>query len=291
VARVSTPTFFGKDGLTMPTYQMVACPTLYSGQTVECGLSADVLGGTVSVRLYASVFDANDALVKIHGEPRIVGTGRDITLKWQVPDTRGYPVFDIGLEIEAHDPRGVDGALMLDWMHWDGAPDITLRRPDPSSEMWKHAFMNDVGQFRTHWEGLRVTNSAGLGMLAQGTRDWRDYEVAATVTPLLAEAWGLAARLQGRERYYALMFDRAGGGRVRLVCRRHDETVLGEQSFPWSLDKAYALSLRVEGRTIRASIDGRMVFEGQDGTLIGGGVALLVDTGSAATSGVRVKSL
>ena len=208
VARVSTPTFFGKDELTMPTYRMVACPTLYSGQTVECSLAADVPGGTVSVRLYASVFDANDALVKIHGEPRVVGTASDVTLKWRLPDTRGYPIFDIGLEIKSQDVRGADGTLYLDRLHWDGAPDIVLRRPDPASEMWKHAFMNDVSQFQTRWEGLRVTSNTGLGMLAQGTRDWRDYEVAATVTPLLAEAWGLAARVQGRERYYALMFDR-----------------------------------------------------------------------------------
>ena len=134
VARVSSPTFFGKDGLTMPTYQMVACPTLYPGQIVDCGLAADVLGGgTVSVRLYASVFAASDTLVKIHGEPRLVGTQPNVTLKWRLPDTGGYPIFDIGLEIEAHDFQGVDGTLYLDWLHWEGAPTVTFRRPDPAS--------------------------------------------------------------------------------------------------------------------------------------------------------------
>ena len=194
VARVSSPTFFGKDGLTMPTYQMVACPTLYSGQTVKCHLAADVLNGSsVSVRLYASVFGAGDALTKIHGEPRVVDTQADVSLTWRLPDTGGYPIFDIGLEIEAQDFRGVDGTLSLDWLHWDGAPDVTFRRPDLTSEMWKHAWMNDVSQLQTRWEPLRATSSEGLGMLAQGTRDWRDYEVASTLTPLLAEAWGLAA--------------------------------------------------------------------------------------------------
>ena len=47
-----------------------------------------------------------------------------------MPDTQGYPIFDIGLEIETHDSLGVDGTLYLDYLHWDGAPDITLRRPD-----------------------------------------------------------------------------------------------------------------------------------------------------------------
>ena len=248
----------------MPTYQMVACPTFYSGQTVKCHLAADVLNGSsVSVRLYASVFGAGDALTKIHGEPRVVDTQADISLTWRLPDTGGYPIFDIGLEIEAQDFRGVDGTLSLDWLHWDGAPDVTFRRPDLTSEMWKHAWMNDVSQLQTRWEPLRATSSEGLGMLAQGTRDWRDYEVASTLTPLLAEAWGLAAQSQGRERYYALMFDRVNGGRVRLVRRRHAETVLAEQRFPWSLDKAYVLSLRVEVQTIRASVDGRVVLEAQ----------------------------
>ena len=130
--------------------------------------------------------------------------------------------------------------------------------------MWKHAWVNDASQFQTRWEGLRVTSSAGQGFIAQGTRDWQDYEVATTVTPLLAEAWGLAARVQGRERYYALVFDRAEGGRVRLVRRRHDETASAARGFPWSLDQAYALALRVEGSTIRASIDGKAIFEVQD---------------------------
>ncbi len=161
-----------------------------------------------------------------------------------------------------------------------------------TSAMWKHAFMNDVSQFQTRWEGLRATSSDGPGMLAQGTRDWRDYEVAATVTPLLAEAWGLAACVQGRERYYAVMFDRVGGGRVRLIRRRHSETVLAERSFPWSLDNAYALGLRVDGPAIRATIDGTILFEVQDRSadaLEAGGVALIVDTGSIATEAVRVK--
>ena len=160
--------------------------------------------------------------------------------------------------------RGVDGTLYLDWLHWDGAPDITCGGPITTSEMWKHAWINDVSQFQTRWEGLRVTSSDGHGFIAQGTRDWRDYEVAATVTPLLAEAWGLAACVQGRERYYALVFDRVDGGRVRLIRRRHAETVLAERRFPWSLDNAYALGLRVDGTAIRASIDGKAVFEVQD---------------------------
>ena len=295
VARVSSPTFFGKDGLTMPTYQMVACPTLYSGQTVECGLQADMhVGGTASIRLYVSVFSAKDELVKIHGDVYSLKAQADVTLQWRIPDTQGYPIFDIGLEIEAHDPRGVDGAVYLDYLRWDGAPDIVLRRPDMISEMWKHAWVDNVSQFQTRWEGLRVTNSAGPGFIAQGTRDWKNYQVAATIVPLLAEAWGLAAHVQGRARYYALMFDLTEGGRVRLIRKRHRETALAVQAFPWRFDQAYALTLRVEDGRIRAFVDSSLLFDVRDSSdeaLDGGGIALIVDTGSISTGEVRVTPL
>jgi len=61
----------------------LACPTLYSGQTVECRLEADG-GGTVAVRLYASVYDERDELKQIYGEARENrsrnGSGPDMAL-------------------------------------------------------------------------------------------------------------------------------------------------------------------------------------------------------------------
>jgi hypothetical protein len=96
--------------------------------------------------------------------------------------------------------------------------------------------------------------------------------------------------VQGRERYYALMFDEAGGGRVKLVKRDHEETILAESRFAWELDRPYALELRLQGTEIRASIDGKHVFSVNDKTTLlrGGAVALVVDSGSIATQAVHV---
>jgi len=244
--------------------------------------------------LIASVFSKNDDLVKIRSDALTLGSQADGTISWRIPDTQGYPIFDIGLEIEAYDPRGVDGVLYLDCLHWDGAPEVALRAPDPESTMWKHAWVNNVSQFQARGQGLRVTNGAGTGFVAQGTRDWKDYEVGATIVPLLARAWGLGARVQGCERYYALMFDQAEGGRVRLVRRRHRETTLALRAFPWKLDEPYDLELQVRGRELRALVDGQAILQVQDSSeeaLIGGGIALIVDTGSISAEGVHVRAL
>ena len=294
VARVASPTFFDKEVFTMPIYQLVCCPTLYSGQRVECRLESELNSGAITARLFASIYDERDELVQIHAEAQVLADESEAVLVWQVPETHAYPIFEIGIEIEALDPLGVDGTLYLDYLTWSGAPDTVLKRPDSNlSTMWKHAWVNNASQFQTRWEGLRVTNGNGLGFVAQGSRDWQDYRVTSEITPLLANAWGLAARVQGRERYYAVMFDRVEGGRVRLVKRVHDEIVLASEPFGWQLDRKYKVELRVAGPCIEAHVDGKKMFTVKDSgelQLTGGAVALLVDSGSISTEEVRVSS-
>jgi ADP-ribosylglycohydrolase len=293
VARVATPTFFDKDVFTMPIYQLLACPTLHSGQTVKCRLEAE--GGNATVRLYASVYDEKDELKQIHGEAVQVAFGKETLLSWRLPDTGAYPIFEIGLEIEAQDPLGIDGVIYLDYLTWSGAPQTSLKRPDNNlSTMWKHAWVNNVCQFQTRWEGLRIANGQGGGFIAQGSRDWKNYRANSEIIPLLADAWGLAVRVQGRERYYAVMFDKVDGGRIKLIRRDHDETILASHPFQWQYDQGYNVDLRANGSKIEAYVAGKQIFavvDTEGSTLAGGGVALVVDTGSIATQAVHITPL
>src|ERR1700736_4438879 len=100
VARIATPTFFDRDVFTMPIYQLLACPTLYSGQLVDCRVEADSNGKQVAARLYASVYNERDELEQIYGDEHELSSGSESILTWRVPDTGGYPVFEVGLEIE-----------------------------------------------------------------------------------------------------------------------------------------------------------------------------------------------
>jgi ADP-ribosylglycohydrolase len=294
-ARVATPTFFDQDVFTMPIYQLLACPTLHSGHVVEARVEAPPGIEDVSVRLYASVYDERDQLCPIYGERQQLQSGGEAVLSWRIPDTHGYPIFEIGLELESRQPLGVDGTIYLDYLTWSGAPEVKLYRPDNNlSTMWKHAWVNNASQFQTRWEGLRVSNGEGIGFISQGSRDWCDYHVKSEITPLLAKAWGLAARVQGRERYYALIFDAVDGGRLKLVKRDHDETILAKARFNWELDRPYALELRVLDTAIAAFVDGKEMFSvrDEDGLpLRGGGIGLVVDTGSIATQAVDISPI
>ncbi|MFI5015646.1 MAG: ADP-ribosylglycohydrolase family protein, partial [Hyphomicrobiales bacterium] len=296
VARAATRTFFDQEVFGMRTYKLTCSPTLYSGQDVELRVEAD-RGNTGSVRasVYINCFGAHDRIEPMRGAETELAPGGDCVLLWRVPDTGGRPIYEIGLEIEGIEPLAVAGAVYLDYLGWSGAPDIVLRRPDAPGEMWTHAFVNDASHFQTRWEALRVSQDEGLGMIIQGTREWRDYEVSAELTPRMAKSWGLGARVQGRRRYYALIFDAAsgeGGGSVRLVRRRGAEATLAAGDFAWKVDEPYPLRLRVVGAQITASVGDRVILQASDAgaeALAGGGVALLVDTGSVATQAVAVR--
>ena len=120
----------------------------------------------------------------------------------------------------------------------------------------------------------------------------------------MVKAAGIAARVQGMRRYYALLLcsDGADGHpTVRLVKALDGNTVLAEMEFAWEFDEKHDLSLEVvdahlvdahqSGTRLRAWIDGQPVFEVRDAdrTLSGGGVALVCEEGRTATEIVTVR--
>jgi hypothetical protein len=184
--------------------------------------------------------------------------------------------------------------VYLDRLAWDGAPDVTLTRPAFEGSMWRAAWVNAVDQYEGRWgEPFRLIQNEGTGLLIHGTREWTDYRVEADVTPHMVAGAGLAARVQGLKRYYALRLSGAagdGGTTAQLVKMRDAETVLAEVAFPWRFGQTYRLALAVEGQQIRAWVGDGLLFEvtDDDRPLEGGAVALLVTEGRTATQAVRV---
>jgi hypothetical protein len=126
-------------------------------------------------------------------------------------------------------------------------------------------------------------------VLIQGTREWGDYRVSADVTPHMAEAAGVAVRVQGMRRYYALLLCRQG--QARLVKALDGDTVLAEADFPWEFGQTHDLSLEAVSTRLRAWIDGRLLLEVNDADrpLTVGAVALVCEEGRTATTVVRVQ--
>jgi hypothetical protein len=156
--------------------------------------------------------------------------------------------------------------------------------------MCRRAWVQAADRAELWGSGLgRVMQGEGTGLLIQGTREWRDYEVSTAVTPRLAEAAGIAACVQGQQRYVALLLCR--DGKARLVRGLDGETVLAEADFPWLLDETYTLALETRGTRYIGRINGRLVLEADDAgsPLTSGAVALVCREGRLDMGEVRVR--
>jgi ADP-ribosylglycohydrolase len=285
---VATPTFIPPEARDMPGYGLMASPTLYPGQTVRAVVEVPAPAQPVVARLLIEAADAGvrgDELQRLTGPATVVVPGTRAELSWTVPDLDGQPVTFVGVRVEA-ETAGCE--VLLDRLGWSGEPTVTFTRPTRGGAMWQRAWVDAVDRLDHAEEPYRLIQNDGLGQLLQGTREWRDYRVSADVTPHLADAVGLAARVQGLERGYLL--ELVGRHRIRLVKRWHGETELVSSSFAWEYGTTYALAVEVCGPAVRGWVDGRLVADviDEDARLRDGAVALTVRNGRTATTAVTV---
>jgi len=274
----------------MPGYGLLASPTLYPGQVVRAGVAAERGNPTpVTCRLYARVYGADDGLMRVYGPEIVLPPGADAGFEWRMEDTGGNPIAELGVEISAL--QRADGAVYLDYLTWDGAPDVVLTRPADGGTMWRRAWVDGLDHPGGSWwpEPYRLVQNRGRGLLIQGTREWMDYRVTADVTPHMVKAAGVGARVQGLHRYYALLL--CSDGQARLIKALDGDAVLAAADFPWNLGITCELCLEVVGIYMRAWIDERLLFEVDDRErpLAGGGVALICEEGRTATQAVTVR--
>jgi ADP-ribosylglycohydrolase len=269
-------------------YGVLASPTLYPGQVVSARLSADSANATtVQAGLVLKTFGADDQLVLTHGPVQALAPGGSVTLKWRLDVPQGCPIAAVGLELTSDDHA--DGMVYLDWLTWAGAPDVRLGPPEHNGKAWQAAWVlacSSGGSAGGH--DYRMVQNQGMGLMMQGTRQWQDYAASATLSPHLAEAWGLAVRVQGLKRYYALQL--VPGNRAQLVRELDGTTVLAEAAFDWQWDGVYALCLTCRGDRLVASADGRVLFDLRDASLLtGGAMALLLAEGRMEVDNVCVR--
>lgn len=288
-ARVSTPTFIPPEALTMPGYKLHASPTLYPGQTATARIEADVANAQpVTVQLYLRIYGENDALCRIDGPQAALNPGESCDLQWQIPDTQGDPIEAIGLEVRS--THGASGTVYLDTLTWSGTPTATFTRPPHPGKIWRLAWVNGVDNYGERWpESFRVVQNNGRGLLITGARDWTDYAASASVKSESARAAGIAVRVQGMQRYYALLL--SAGNTVKLVRRLDGETVLALADFAWESTRKYALRLEAQGSHLRGWVDGRLVVEADDvGTLLsGGGIAYVIEEGTLMSDSMDIE--
>ena len=279
-SRVGTPVFtpsletakyFEKRG-----YALMASPRIFPGQTVSAKISGDVS----DVSLYLAYYGEDDepALCEVS-----TSSADGTVISVEVPALPG-PVFEVGIALAA------DATVDLHYLKWSGTPEVTFEKPPHKGSMWQRAWINGVDSMWNWGENFRLIHNQGMGMISQGTREWQDYTVSADVTPHLASRAGIAARVQGLKRYYALLLAQtADGKKVQLIRSNHDETVIAEANFDWQYGETYLMDLKVEGSSLSGDVNGQTVIQGTDDALDSGAIALMIEEGRTATQQVKVR--
>jgi ADP-ribosylglycohydrolase len=291
-AAALTPTFSPPNVDEMRTYHLLASPRVYSGQTIKARAIADIANtSTVSASLRIKVYGRDDRLVD-HDSPSVtLVPGADGVLSWTIPDLDGQPIQQVGVCLTS-EGAGADGIVWLDYLGWSGAPRLKLRRPKEPNAFWRQSWVNSVSSFSDIFHStFRISQDRGSGIIIHGTREWTDYRVSSAVTVHLGASAGLAARVQGLRRYYALLLE--ADDRVRLVKVRDDaRTVLAEAPCRWTLEKAVALELEVRGPMIAGAVDGSIVLRATDSSATpfeNGGVGLVITEGALSTDQIDIE--
>ena len=277
---VATPTFIPPDTKDMVTgYVLVACPTLYSGHLVEVDLRS--MNGAARGRLFIECYDAHDETKRFEGSKFELSGGDVQRIEWEIPDTEGYPIHHIGIEVE-------EGEIFLDRLDWRNIPATSW--PPVEGTMWYRAWGNALDRFapvRDRYEYLAM--NSGTGFLAQGHREWEDYSVSCRITPRMAESGGIAVRYQGTRRYYAFVF--GAPGEVRLEKALDGVTSLARVPFNWKPFEDYEVTVEAIGNKLRLFIDGELILQTSDeeAPLESGGFAFVVTSGCMGAGTPRIE--
>lgn len=288
-ARLSTPTFIPPEAIDMRGYELLACPTLYAGQTVRAGIVADAANDdALMCRLFIHTYNADNLLSTTSGPLIKLNPAQEYKLTWRIPDLAGQPIAAVGLELSS--AQTSTGNIYLDYLTWGGAPDTQLSPRTESGSMQQRAWIDAVSGFEINNSLYHIMQDEGTGLLMQGTREWIDYRLSAEITPHRCKACGIGAYAQGLHRYYALLL--CDDDKIRLIKVLDDEIVLAEADFAWQVDNAYTLQLQLKGTRLNAWIDERLLFDldDPDDSLDGGGIALVCIDGSMTSGTLSIQS-
>jgi hypothetical protein len=291
LVEVLTPTFTPPEIKKMKTYDLMASPLLYPGQTLKALLrTSKDSTASIQVRFRFKAYGKDDELVTIDSKTFIeLAPGAEQVLEYTIADNMDHqPIQQIGVSLLV--PSGhFTGTVWLDYLRWDGTPQLTLRRPkNGPCDFWRQAWVNGVSKFHQWGPSFFLAQDAGEGIISHGTREWKDYRMSVSNFRVnLGGPAGVAVRVQGLRRYYAFLFK--AGNRVAIVKALDDEREeLASAEFDWQLDLSYQVGVIVKGNSIRAQIDGKHILEAKNSRFAEGGIGFIVTDGSIAAEEVQV---
>lgn len=274
-------------------FEVLASPTLYPTQDVTAHIDL-IRGDAPELRVYVDHYDDAGRIATEYGAPRRIG-GAGEEVRFTVPDVAGETIYRIGFELTA---RGAaSGAIRIRDIDWTGAPsgyrlgrssDLTPElTPWTTDTAWLRTFVSSAANLAPDYTTtFCVSHPERGGVVTTGTSDWADYTVSSRIQFNQQDGAGLIARAQGHRRYYSA--ELRGSTLALVKMAGGTETVLVSADVAHRVDDTHQIALTVEGTSLSAHWDGRLLLEASDGDLATGGAGFIVHRGAFLADGFAV---
>ena len=281
------------------SYNFISCPLLYSGQNIESEIIFKSNSQKpITVTCFINVFGEEDNYERINSESVVLFPDKSQKLKWKIPSTEGNPITQVGFSIESDEANS--GSLILNYLTFTGEPNCKFSKPNhigkhkrgvkfSNAKMWKASWVDALDKWDSGERTFRVCKDSGRGMLITGTDLWKNYKVTSDIAIQRVKTGGLAARVQGLNRYYGLVI--SASNKLQLIKVINEPKVLKEIDFDLEYYKDYKLSLKVEDNKLSGYLDNKVVLEFTDSSdvLENGAMGLIVEDGTMVTDEVIVE--
>lgn len=283
---VKTATFIPPEHQRMQWYELICSPTLYGGQTLHASLTtARTNRSTIRARAAVQYYDHEDIISPAYGPAEDIRPGETRIIQWQTQVPHGCPIVYAGIHMET----SLEATAYLDWLTWDGDPCVRYCQSDCGGTMWQRAWVKAVDQtYDLKPELMRLIQNRGRGMMLTGTGDWQDLQISTHLIPHLTGAFGVAGRVQGLQRYYAILIEKPNT--ARLIKMDHAEKTLAQTVLDWKEDEKIQVDLIISGNRITCHVNGTQILSCIDThqPLLNGCVGLIVEEGCLGVDRVSI---
>ncbi|KAI1654414.1 ADP-ribosylglycohydrolase [Daldinia decipiens] len=299
-----TDTFIPPNDRQTSIYGLVASPRVYPGQVLSVSLRAHPdQRYTIAAKIILRAYTHKDKLEDFSSDHINLNPHDHKVLQWRVPACLGCrPIQAVGIAIvQVKATNDSAGVIYMDHLRWDGTPALVLEpgdyRDGPRT-FYKQSFVNGADVFNLSNSTFVVAQDQGEGIVSYGTRDWTNYRVIfRDFTANIGGPAGVAVRVRGLNRYYALFFHKGSANisgsknRIALIKALDDERIeLASADFDWEYDLPYNVIFKVSGDLLNARI-GKTELSARDAQYLGGGIGMVVTDGSILTKSIKIGPL
>ncbi len=256
-------TYYNQEDLHDSRYDPSFSPVIYPGQIIETELYNDC-EENISCKIFA--YDINNEKTYT-SEVFVIKSDWQI-ITYEIPIGDGILIKEVGVEFfrgnNSKNTYSSDLNVYMDYIKFTGKVDYNINCKKEVLEVYEghhrersqFSYLNGLWEYDGEWLSGSCYDS---GESYTGYYYLKDYIYESTIKPIIGHHHFINFRVQGGAYSYAFGF--FGEGKLSLLKKFKDYTVLEEVEYNYELHQEYTLMAKVINNKIQLSINGQKVID------------------------------